>query len=281
MHGPAIVLYFLGAATVGFCTLQKSVLLGSKARYILILFMLALVISYIAQGIYYFGYTVAPQHSVFNIIFSILIWGSLMLVISRTKSTLWQPYCGAFVVQVLFEGALCVLSDVSISTHDRLSNTPLGLGALRVLLSFGLMVHGFLVQFGSHEQHVDEEAQPLLRDNAGYGSISSREITERRQKWLEQEGGWFGYLKGFALFFRYLWPRDDFPICLVTMNGSPRSAAPLYSRDAVTPSAPRTLRRPPEPHLSADLERRDNFTFPNNSRPPYRSVCVNRFLDAQ
>ncbi|KAF2181079.1 hypothetical protein K469DRAFT_264785 [Zopfia rhizophila CBS 207.26] len=81
----------------------------------------------------------------------------------------------------------------------------------------------------------DEEEQSVLEDarhgsgitrDRGYGVISQgsseeedgvdadKEIKEQQCKHLEEEGGWFGYLKVFAIFLPYLWPEEDWKIQL-------------------------------------------------------------------
>jgi ABC-type transport system involved in Fe-S cluster assembly fused permease/ATPase subunit len=50
-------------------------------------------------------------------------------------------------------------------------------------------------------------------DEASAGSDdeedNDKEIKEKQRKRLEDQGGWLGYLKGFAVFLPYLWPGND------------------------------------------------------------------------
>jgi hypothetical protein len=92
--------YISSAFIFGLCTLQKLVPFGSKPRWISICLILALVISYIAEGIYYLtehGW-IPPQHRLFHILSCILVWGNLTGVISIADSVLWQPYLGVPII---------------------------------------------------------------------------------------------------------------------------------------------------------------------------------------
>ncbi|KAF2825284.1 P-loop containing nucleoside triphosphate hydrolase protein [Ophiobolus disseminans] len=96
------------------------------------------------------------------------------------------------------------------------------------------MVDAFAILISKHtERSSDEERQSLLTKPAngsttttatpGYGAIPSdtpadeetehadrdKEIKEQQAKRLEEEGGWLGYLKAFAVFLPYLFPKDD------------------------------------------------------------------------
>ena len=50
---------------------------------------------------------------------------------------------------------------------------------------------------------MDEETAHTDRD---------KEIKEQQAKRLEEEGGWLGYLKAFAVFLPYLFPKDDWRV---------------------------------------------------------------------
>jgi ABC-type transport system involved in Fe-S cluster assembly fused permease/ATPase subunit len=87
------------------------------------------------------------------------------------------------------------------------------------------------------EVSTDEEQQSLLgkpangssaqNANGTYGAISQenssdddeaesedddKDVKNAQAKRLEEEGGWFGYLKGFAIFLPYLFPKDDWKV---------------------------------------------------------------------
>jgi hypothetical protein len=79
----------------------------------------------------------------------------------------------------------------------------------------------------------DRESRPLLNgsnapqkpSSADYGTRGSDasieindseivdeedvEIQKQQRKRIEEEGGWWGYIKGFSIFFPYLWPKND------------------------------------------------------------------------
>ena len=241
-HAPAVGLYFLGALTFDTCTLQtaKPDAQGVKRRRFALSLILVIVVSYVAQAILYLSRVLAerdwsaPQHSVIHVLGSILVWGCVDLVLLSTKAPLWHPYFGCFIIGFVFETTICVLSAVSLTTQDRLGGIPLTLDSLRVVISLGLLVDGyFLMMRPRTEKHTDEEGQSLLgkqangsattaNENANYGTTPTdsdgegeedededKEIKEQQRKRLEEQGGWFGYLKGFAIFLPCLWPKDD------------------------------------------------------------------------
>jgi ABC-type transport system involved in Fe-S cluster assembly fused permease/ATPase subunit len=203
-HAPESWLCFLAALIFSLCTLQKPVPLGFKERWISTCVMLALVISYIAQALYYLSMAskdsqTAPQHSIIHALYSILAWGLLMAAVSKAKSILWQPYLGVFVIHVL--------SIVTVSTHDQSHNISPYLRTFRILLSLVLLVLVLHLVFRSrHEKCNSEQSQPLLNNT---GDPSDDNTGREQQKRLEQEGGWIGYIKRFAIFLPYLFPREQ------------------------------------------------------------------------
>ncbi|KAF2194175.1 hypothetical protein K469DRAFT_689218 [Zopfia rhizophila CBS 207.26] len=244
MHAPTVAFYYLGALAFGASILQKSSPLTFKRRRISVSFMSIIILSYFAQLLYYLNRTLAdddfsaPQHTVIHALGSLLVWVPLTFSLLKSKAVLWHPYFGSFAVEFLFETTLCILGGVSLSTNDRFGNIPLSLSSLRAIISLGLVIDGFLIfRRNRDEKHTDEEGQSLLgkpvngsaitpNGDTGYGAINQepdedsdsdsddrdKEIKEQQRKRLEEQGGWLGYLKGFAVFLPYLWPKDDWRI---------------------------------------------------------------------
>lgn len=253
MQAPSVGLYFLAATAFGVSVLQKSKPVSWKRRRLAIAIAFALLVGYIAELLYYLSrsltdlqYT-APQHAAIRCLGSVLVWIPLSSSIVTSDKFIWHPYFGSFVVQFLFETITCLLRGFSLPLDDRINNIPLGISAARSFLSFVLIIDAFLILVSLKvEKGTDEEAQSLLgsraneptiangsaqaNGSAGYGSIeqtatpddsdddespaTDKEIKEQQAKRLEEQGGWFGYLKSFMIFLPYLWPKDDWRIML-------------------------------------------------------------------
>ncbi|ORY03739.1 hypothetical protein BCR34DRAFT_605114 [Clohesyomyces aquaticus] len=248
LHAPVVGFYFLGALTFGICILQKSTLLSWKRRRIALPLMSTILVTYIGEVLYYLGQSVsdplytAPKHAAIHCLGSILVWGCLTLQLFRAKSMIWHPWFGAFILTLLFETTICILTGVTLSIKHRYNNIPLSLSALRALFSIGLTIDGFLILIHQRvEAGTDEEHQSLLRAEAsetpsqnggpkyrtididddgdgdgdsedGDGPEADAELKKQQAKRLEEQGGWFGYLKSFAVFLPYLWPKDDWRV---------------------------------------------------------------------
>ncbi|KAF2201929.1 ATP-binding cassette-type vacuolar membrane transporter-like protein Hmt1 [Delitschia confertaspora ATCC 74209] len=246
MHAPAMGFSYIAALTFAFCTLQKSKPLDSKRKRVTVSLLSVLVLSYVAQALYYLvrvfaddSWT-APQHTVIHVLSSILVLGFIDISLYKADSLVWHPYFGTFLFNFFFETTLCALNAVSHSSHDRLNGVPFILNAIRLAVTLGLVVDGFLILIQTRgEKGTDEEGQSLLgkpvngtataptaNGGDGYGTIAQdpasdeeeepedrdKEIKEQQRKRLEEQGGWFGYIKGFAIFLPYLWPKDDWRI---------------------------------------------------------------------
>jgi ABC-type transport system involved in Fe-S cluster assembly fused permease/ATPase subunit len=246
MQAPVVAFYYLGAAVFALCVLQKAKPISLKRRRLIIFSSLTLLIGYVAEVLYYFSRFVAdtqytaPQHSVIRCLGSILIWIPLCSSLIRTKDFIWHPYFGAFVSQFIFETTICLLRGIYLLPDDRWSNIPLSLSAARGFASLLLILDGFLVLIKKKgEKGTDEEEQSLLGGQVngstplnatagnGYGAISQvksdndeeeetpapdKELREQQAKRLEEQGGWYGYLKSFMVFLPYLWPKDDWRV---------------------------------------------------------------------
>jgi hypothetical protein len=266
LHAPAVGFYFIAAVIYGVATLQKpssKAANGKKRRFSLFLMLLVL-ISYIAQGIYYLvrafvteKKSFAPQHSIIHVLGSILVWTAIHLALSGQEEPAWSPYIGSWVIGALVETTLCILSNAVLPGDVKYHHVLLVLQAFRIACFFGLLITAaFLILAARPEKHADEEHQSLLGNTANgmtngtangstngsatngnkptsYGTTPTdsddensepedrdKAIKEKQRKRLEEQGGWIGYLKGFALFLPYLWPKDDWKaqVCLLIMG---------------------------------------------------------------
>lgn len=248
MQAPTVGFYYLGACAFSLCILQKSRPVSHKRRRGIIFLMLTVLLAYTTEVIYYFSRAIKeseyepPKPFAIRCLGSILVWSPLTYSLWTSKSLRWQPYFGAFVLQFAFETTTCLITAFSIPVEDRQQDVPFVIGCIRALASLLLLLDGFVILITKHvERSTDEERQSLLgkpadgaataNGNGTYGAIAQapandeeaeptdrdKEIKEQQAKRLEEEGGWFGYLKGFAVFLPYLFPRDDWKVmgCLV------------------------------------------------------------------
>jgi len=246
LHAPFVGCYFLGAAGFALAILHKAKTISSKRRRIVITLSIGILIGFFAEVLYYLTRAladssyVAPQHAAIRCLGAILVWIPLTSALARGNSFVWHPYFGAFVAQFVFETVICLLRGFSLPLDDRYRNIPLAISAARGLASLLLVLDGFVILVQKHtEKGTDDEEQSLLGTQAnesstqngtatGYGSIEpatseeededapvhDKEIKEQQAKRLEEQGGWFGYLKSFMVFLPYLFPKDDWRVML-------------------------------------------------------------------
>jgi hypothetical protein len=182
-----------------------------------------------------------------------LIWTAIQLTLSGRAEPAWSPYIGSWVVGALVEITLCVLSITVLPRDVKYHHILLVLQSFRIACFIGLLVTAaFLILAARPEIRTDEEHQSLLGNTengtangsangsatnpnkpTSYGTTPTdsddenaepedrdKAIKEKQRKRLEEQGGWIGYLKGFALFLPYLWPKDDWKaqVCLLIMG---------------------------------------------------------------
>jgi ABC-type transport system involved in Fe-S cluster assembly fused permease/ATPase subunit len=251
LHAPTVGFYFLGACAFGICVLQKPLPISQKRRRGIIALAAITLVAYITEVLYYFSRSIAdadyepPKPAAIRCLGSILVWGPLLYQIWSSKSIRWQPYFGAFVLHFAFESTTCLVNAFSISPDERQQHVAFVISCIRAFVSLVLMIDAFAILITKHvEKSTDEERQSLLpkqttssspeATTSGYGSIApginpddandsdsddgpgysdrDKEIKEQQAKRLEEEGGWLGYLKAFAVFLPYLFPKDDWKV---------------------------------------------------------------------
>ncbi|KAH7109254.1 hypothetical protein B0J11DRAFT_237014 [Dendryphion nanum] len=254
-QAPSIAFYFLTTFIFAWCVLHKARPISSRSRRVLITAAFSTQAAYLAEILYHFTSSLAdsnyqvPHYSVLSCLALLLVWTPISVSLIKSNQFRWSPYFGTFILQFAYETTLCTLYGLAIVPGRRSSNTPLVLRSFRAFASFVLLAVGFLVLITKPtERGTDEEGQSLLGKSAngstpteengtvGYGSISEnsttvreegdegdeegadrdKDIKELQNKRLQEQGGWLGYLKGFAIFLPYLWPKDDWltMVCL-------------------------------------------------------------------
>jgi ABC-type transport system involved in Fe-S cluster assembly fused permease/ATPase subunit len=251
MHAPAVGFFFLGAIAFSLCILQKPVRIPSKRRRGVLAFSALILVAYVTEVVYYFSRAIAetdytaPEPSAIRCLGSILVWIPITYSIYSSTSLRWHPFFGAFVLQFAFETTVCLMSAATIPGPERSADVGFVIACLRAALSLLLLLDAFVITVTNYSKNAekgsDEESQSLLGKPAngaaaqngaqGYGAIPEtpsgeeeetpkdrdKEIKEQQAKRLEEEGGWFGYLKSFAVFLPYVFPKDDWRVmgCLL------------------------------------------------------------------
>ncbi|KAJ5042642.1 hypothetical protein J3E74DRAFT_448405 [Bipolaris maydis] len=213
IQAPVVGFYYLGACTFGLCVLQKTRVVSQKRRISIVVFMVTILLAYITEVLYYLSRSIAnseytaPQFFAIRCLGSVLVWGNLSCMLWASKSLRWHAYFGAFVVQFAFEATTCFITISTVPELFSEKSPPLIISCVRVLVSLLLLLDAFVVFVTKRTKvSTDEERQLLLNKSTDsshmdYGAIPSAE-----------EGGWFGYLKGFAVFLPYLFPKDNWKV---------------------------------------------------------------------
>ncbi|KAH8723005.1 hypothetical protein GQ44DRAFT_711194 [Phaeosphaeriaceae sp. PMI808] len=239
MQAPTIGFYFMAASTFSMCVLQKAKPISHKRRRGVLFLMALILLAYMTEVLYYFGRSMAdgeyepPKPSAIRCLGSILVWGSLLHQTWSSKTLIWHPFFGAFVFHFAFETTTCLITGFSIPAGEAHQNAGFITSCIRSLASLLLMIDAFVILITKHEEtSEDEETQSLLGKPAdgstagastgGYGTVflgdpdsddedggDDNEIREQQAKRLEEEGGWLGYLRSFAVFLPHLFPKDD------------------------------------------------------------------------
>ncbi|USP79522.1 hypothetical protein yc1106_06796 [Curvularia clavata] len=243
MHAPTVGFYYLGACVFSLCTLQKARAVPQKRRISILAFMLTILVAYVAEVLYYLSCSIAdaeytaPQFLAIRCLGSILVWAPLSYLLWSSKLLRWHAYFGAFVLQFALETTTCLIMVSTESQHIWQKYPPILIGCIRALISLLLLVDSFVILVTKQaEASTDEERQSLLGKQAngspaasthrGYGAIpqddsdsedgpseeDDKDVKAQQAKRLEEEGGWFGYLKGFMIFLPYLFPTNDWKV---------------------------------------------------------------------
>jgi ABC-type transport system involved in Fe-S cluster assembly fused permease/ATPase subunit len=228
LHMPTITIYFLGACIFGICVLQKPLPISQNRRRGITAFTAVILVAYIIEVLYYFTRSRAdanyepPKPAAIRCLGFILLWSPLLYQVWSSKTIRWHPYFGAFVLQSAFETTICLVNAFTISPDERQQDVAFVISCVRAFASVVLMIDAFAIFITKHvEKSTDEERQPLLNpddsndsdDGEGSGPTDrDKEIKEEQAKRLLEEGGWLGYLKAFAIFLPYLFPKDDWKV---------------------------------------------------------------------
>lgn len=232
----------------GFCVLQKTRMVSHKRRISILAFMVTTLLAYIIEALYYLGRSMAdseytaPQSFAVRCLESILVWSPLSYMLWASKSLRWHAYFGAFVLQFVFEAMTCLITISTVPESFAEKYLPLIISCVRALVSLLLLVDAFVVLVTKQTEVSTDERRSLLNKSTDslsgasscvdYGAIppggdfggdssndensppeeDDKDLKAQQAKRLEEEGGWFGYLKGFAVFLPHLFPKDDWKV---------------------------------------------------------------------
>ncbi|CAH0026203.1 unnamed protein product [Clonostachys rhizophaga] len=191
----------------------------------------------------------SPDNSPLYLLASILIWGTLSVVLVESKSPHWPTYILAWTSGALIDASIVALTtskELALSSGYEIARLSLHTLRITVLLA-GAVCSLCTIErhHGQDETGTEEETSNLLgttqnrqaRENdlesMSYGSIPQvaegenpeveveedeakededvKEIKELQRKRLEEKGGWLGYLRSFIIFLPYLVPYNHRP----------------------------------------------------------------------
>ncbi|KAK0661411.1 Heavy metal tolerance protein [Lasiodiplodia hormozganensis] len=162
-----------------------------------------------------------------------MVWGTITISLMETKAPVWSTFSGCWAFGAVFELTILGLLATSSAPQDLAVGNLLG--STRAMILVALFLSILFLGYESREKGIrlDEESRSLLASgniesdgSPSYGSLPSsvherdsdkdddsddedEEMKELQQKRLEEEGGWWGYLKGFMIFLPLIWPYNN------------------------------------------------------------------------
>ncbi|CAG8981855.1 hypothetical protein HYALB_00009530 [Hymenoscyphus albidus] len=183
------------------------------------------------------------QDRVVYLIASTIAFGIQALALTDAKFPVWYPYYGTWFIGVTVELTLVILPNVYQPPASIFDYSIIFIKGARIATFIALIVLYFTLRNDPKEyDNADAERQSLLRKKLapkpsssedstnGYGTTTAqesdgeeddddtskdswlkqqKEAQELIQKRLKQDGDWFTYAKGFAVFFPYVVPMHD------------------------------------------------------------------------
>ncbi|KUJ08051.1 uncharacterized protein LY89DRAFT_765501 [Mollisia scopiformis] len=186
-----------------------------------------------------------PEDCTVYLIASTICFGAQCLALTDSKFPVWYPYYVTWFLGLLVELILLVIPNVFAPPETPFAFTNIVIQSIRVCFFAILPSLYFALRNDKKEyDNGDAERQSLLQkklsgkpgsedstksyggttdtnnqesDNSEASDAGSedswlarqREAEDKIKKRLEQDGNWFTYARGFAIFFPYLWPVHD------------------------------------------------------------------------
>ncbi|MCJ1431415.1 hypothetical protein MMC27_000768 [Xylographa pallens] len=245
-----VFFYYLIDTVIGLCTLRPGVVEGRNPRATVLGLMSVVIVTYICEeGIIlsqlsFRANRLATTDSNVYILATLLIWFVLVASLLGSRSSLWSPYYGSWLITLISEMLVLSLGLNTYRPSTGIEYAQVGLEALRLFLLATLPVVTFaFLRTPNSDRGSDEEATPLLGHSQGvsdesqgsagtYGSTATQNTKgntsstsneliedlaqqemkqeqddrERLSQRLKETGNWWAYAKSYSIFLQYIWP---------------------------------------------------------------------------
>ena len=172
------------------------------------------------------------HHENIYVLSELLLWLLMFLSLWGSQNHKWYPYCGTWVLTIVFDLAIVALSSQAGPPKAPVEWTQIALHSVRVLLTLLLLMLCLGLRSSGFTR--DEEASPLLKANNGrasdaaseptrYGSVDSdasgvaaeaedeviaeekkfQERMDRLKERVKEKGNYLTYIKGFSVSRRH------------------------------------------------------------------------------
>ncbi|KAF2141198.1 uncharacterized protein K452DRAFT_250940 [Aplosporella prunicola CBS 121167] len=171
---------------------------------------------------------------------SLCVWG--FMTVSFSSPPMWHVYLGTWLLSTVLDITLFGLSVTTYDWNDPWNVALASIQLVRLILLITLLLAVIFRLNTSMDlkDSIGEESQPLMRDgydgmdsssqaNVPYGTLNSssttlstddedededededdRKMRKIQKRRLEEQGGWWGYLKGFKILLPYIWPSNN------------------------------------------------------------------------
>lgn len=189
------------------------------------------------------------QDTIIGLLSCILVFGIQQNSLSSTPSPVWYPFYGAWLIAIVMEPLLFAIDISAThpqQSSPTLVFVGIAFTGIRYIVLVSLVFTYFFLHGTVNEIATDEERSLLLPKpdrssdgdcsaDSGYGTNTEATNTdanntetvnspsdpespwerqeriarEQMEKRLKSEGSWFAYIKGFMVFFPYVWPVDN------------------------------------------------------------------------
>lgn len=195
------------------------------------------------------GGTWPAQDTIIGLLSCVLVFGIQQNSLAATACPVWYPFYGSWLIAMVMEPTVFVLEILASRDQEDIqasSTIFVAIAVVRYVILLAIVLMFFLLHGNPAEVATDEERTLLLPKpdrnsegessaDSGYGTnteTSNTETTntetansptgpespwerqdrlarEQMEKRLKSEGSWFAYVKGFMVFFPYVWPVNN------------------------------------------------------------------------
>jgi len=189
------------------------------------------------------------QDTIIGLLSCVLVFGIQQNSLAATACPVWYPFYGSWLIAMVMEPTVFVLEILARRNQEHSqasSSISVAIAVVRYVVLLAIVLTFFLLHGNATEVATDAERTLLLPKpdrnsegessaDSGYGTnteTSSTEATntetsnspsgpespwerqdrlarEQMEKRLKSEGSWFAYVKGFMVFFPYVWPVNN------------------------------------------------------------------------